>query len=259
MVSRYRERNSTADRALEILQLFGDDRLVMSGGEIAGHLDVAKSTAYRYLQSLTLSGFLEETEQRAGYRLGPRLLELAALARRAIGLSEISRPVMRRLAAETGQTVLLTRRSGAWIVCLEREESIQPIRLSYERGHILPADAGAPTMVLLAWEPRSVVDKVLRSCDFDSFGPPRVGDPVEFHRQLRGVRSQGYACSIAEFDADIVGISAPVRDHSGDVVAAVGIACLAGRISVDRLTRLAGDVVDAGRRISDRIAIPPTV
>jgi DNA-binding IclR family transcriptional regulator len=115
---------------------------VLSGAEISERLGVARSTGYRYLQSLVGSGFIEEC--RGGFQLGPRLFELARLARRGIGLSEIARPVMRELAAQAGESVLLTRRSGAAVVCLEMEEATHPIRLSYERGHILPINAGPP-------------------------------------------------------------------------------------------------------------------
>ena len=93
---RYRERNSTADRALDILLLFTAEKPVWAGTEIATQLGVARSTGYRYLQSLVSTGFIEEAA--AGFRLGPRIFELARLARAGIGLSEVSLPSMRRLA-----------------------------------------------------------------------------------------------------------------------------------------------------------------
>jgi DNA-binding IclR family transcriptional regulator len=251
----YRERNSTADRALDILQLFDDDKLVISGNEVSERLEVARSTAYRYLQSLTFSGFLEEAEHRSGYRLGPRLLELARLARKGIGLSEISRPIMRGLAQTTGETVLLTRRSGPWVVCLELEESDHPVRLSYERGHLLPANAGASALVLLAWELDEVVEKVLQASALEQFTSATITDSTDIMKRLEVIRQQGYASSRGELDADIVGVAAPIRDHSRDVVAAVGIAGLAQRINDDRMPALTANVVEASREISDRLAL----
>jgi DNA-binding IclR family transcriptional regulator len=235
--------------------LFDDDRLVISGNEVAERLEVARSTAYRSLQSLTFSGFLEEAEHRSGYRLGPRLLELARLARKGIGLSEISRPVMRELAQSTGETVLLTRRSGPWVVCLELEESDHPVRLSYERGHLLPANAGASALVLLAWELDEVVEKVLQSSALEQFTDQTITDSADIHRRLEVIRSQGFASSRGELDADIVGVAAPIRDHSRDVVAAVGIAGLAQRVSDERMPAMTREVVDASIAISDRLAL----
>lgn len=58
--SGYRERNSTADRALIILGMFTDDRLQISANDVAEALGSARSTAYRYLQTLVGASFLEE-------------------------------------------------------------------------------------------------------------------------------------------------------------------------------------------------------
>src|SRR5580692_10931732 len=71
--SGYRERNSTADRALNVLQMFSDDRAEISAVEVAENLGVARSTAYRYLQTLVQSQFLDETG-RGTFRLGMRIL-----------------------------------------------------------------------------------------------------------------------------------------------------------------------------------------
>src|SRR6185436_14135473 len=109
--SNYRERNSTADRALDILMMFTDAQLVISGNDVAERLGVARSTAYRYLQSLVNSRFLEEAPG-GGFRLGLRVLEVARLARRSYGLSEVALPVMTELSEQVEETVLLTRRTA---------------------------------------------------------------------------------------------------------------------------------------------------
>jgi DNA-binding IclR family transcriptional regulator len=177
------------------------------------------------------------------------------LARKGIGLSEISRPIMRGLAQTTGETVLLTRRSGPWVVCLELEESDHPVRLSYERGHLLPANAGASALVLLAWELDEVVEKVLQASALEQFTSATITDSTDIMKRLEVIRQQGYASSRGELDADIVGVAAPIRDHSRDVVAAVGIAGLAQRINDDRMPALTANVVEASREISDRLAL----
>jgi DNA-binding IclR family transcriptional regulator len=109
--------------------------------------------------------------------------------------------------------------------------------------------------VLLAWEPANEVEKILRSDTFEPLSRERGLGTVGFHRRLSVIRSQGYACSRGELDSNVLGISAPVRDHTGDVVAAVGVVCLAGRVSRDRLIGLVRDVVEAGGQISYQLAV----
>ncbi|WP_026314231.1 IclR family transcriptional regulator [Actinomadura flavalba] len=252
--SGYRERNSTADRALDILLLFDDGRLVVGGQEVADQLGVARSTAYRYLQSLVASGFIEE-QRPAGYRLGPRVFELARLARKGVGLSEIARPVMRDLVETVGEAALLTRRAGATVVCLEREETDHPVRLSYERGHVLPINAGAAALVLLAWAPEKEVADVIEQSGLPRFTGATVTDADVLRERLAEIRASGVAVTRGELDADVLGVAAPIRDERGDVVAAVSIAALSHRVPEERVPEVAAAVRAAAATITERLAV----
>lgn len=256
--SGYRERNSTADKALDILQLFDDTRLVLSGSQVAQELGVARSTAYRYLQSLVASGFLEESPDRPGYRLGTRVLELARLARKGIGLIDVAKPVMRTLAGETGETVLLTRRSGMSVVCLAQEETDHPVRLSYEPGHVLPGNAGASALVPMAWAPSEQVDEFANSGMLERFTEATVRDPAALRERLAVIRMQGFAVSRGELDPDIVGVAAPLRDAAGRVAAAVSVAGLSRRVPEARVPEVVRQVCAAAARISESLALIAT-
>lgn len=249
----YRERNSTADRALDVLQLYTDEKLVWSGAAIAEQLGVARSTGYRYLQSLVGSGFLEEAE--GGFRLGPRVLDLARIARRGMGLSEISRPTMRVLAAEVDESVLLTRRSGSVAVCLEMVEASHPIRLSYERGQILPLNAGAAAEVLLAWLSEAEVDRALGPGPLRRFTEKTIVDPDELRARLAEIRAKGSAMSRGELDDNVIGIAAPIFDRDGDVRAAVSIAGLSARVPRARVSAVTRSVVAAAEEISKQLVL----
>jgi DNA-binding IclR family transcriptional regulator len=252
--SNYRERNSTADRALDILTLFDDERLTVTGQEVADSLGVARSTAYRYLQSLSAAGFLEE-HPRVGFRLGPRVFELARLARRGIGLSEIALPIMHELGAQLGHTVLLTRRVGSAVVCLERVSSDSPLQLSYERGHILPINAGASALALLAWAPEEEVARALASTSLPKLTPATVTSTKALNARLKEIRATGYAVSRGELDQDILGVAVPIRDASTSVVAAVSVTCLSHRTPDRELPTLAAAIQAAAERISDRLTL----
>ncbi|MER6959931.1 MULTISPECIES: IclR family transcriptional regulator [unclassified Streptomyces] len=221
-------RNSTADRALDILLMFDDDRLVLSAAEVASRLGVARSTAYRYLQSLTTNGFLEENGG-SGFRLGPRVIDLARLARKGVGLSDLARPVMRRLVERTGMPALLTRRAGSAVVCLEREEAGTALRLSYERGQVLSINAGAAALALLAWAPAKELDELLAG-PLPRYTDATHADPEELRAHLADIREQGYAVGRGELDPDVLGVGAPVRGEGGAVVAALSIAAFSHRV-----------------------------
>lgn len=239
---------------MDILALFDDERLVIGGQEVADQLGVARSTAYRYLQSLVSSGFIEE-HRPSGYRLGPRVFELARLARKGIGLSEIARPIMRELVAEVGETVLLTRRAGNAVVCLERESTDSPVRLSYERGHLLPVNAGASALVLLAWAPEEEVQRIVEASGLPRLTGATVTDADALRARLAEIRAAGYAVSRGELDPDVVGVAAPIRDETDAVVAAVSVAALSHRVPDERVPEVAAAVEAAARRITERLTL----
>ncbi|MER5276471.1 IclR family transcriptional regulator [Streptomyces sp. NPDC002809] len=250
----YRERNSTADRALDILLLYTDERLSLSGAEVARHLGVARSTAYRYLQSLLAAGLVEEGP--AGYRIGPRVLALARLARKGIGLEAVARPVMQRLRDELCETVLLTRRSGSMVVCLDRVESDGPMRLSYERGHILPVNAGASAMALLAWEGQEDILSVLGHRPLMKLTSRTLTDPDELMARFKRIRVRGVAVTREELDEDVVGVAAPVFGRDGEVRAAVGVAAPVSRLTATRANEVERRVRSAAAEIAERLACP---
>lgn len=253
-VRAYRERNTTADRALDILGLFSDQRSTVSAAELAADFGIARSTAYRYLQTLRSAGFLEENPS-GGFRLGLRVFELARLARRSYGLSDIALPLLRALAEATNETALLTRRSGDRAICLERVESeVQRVRLTYERGSALALNAGASAWVLLAWEPPETVESLLKPNTLVRYTDQTLTDRKEIMHRLRAVREQGFAVSHGELDPDAMGIAAPVFDERGAVVAGVSVVAVQRRTE-HRVDVIVREVLTAAAEITEHLTI----
>lgn len=251
----YRDRNSTADRALTILEMFSETHLSVSAVEVAQELGVARSTAYRYLQSLVSREFLEESPT-GGFRLGLRVLELSRLARRGYGLSEVAAPRMRRLCERFEQTVLLTRRVGTTVMCLEREIFPgQLVRLSYERGSQLPLTAGASALVLLAWLPEEETRQLLESAPRPRFTEHTLTAVDDLMARLRQIREDGYSISEAEVDPDAMGMAAPIFDHAGEVVAGLSIVALGGRVNAEQVTEMVLALQETTQEISRTLAL----
>lgn len=248
--SGYREGNSTADRALTILQMFSESRTRISATEVAEHLGVSRSTAYRYAQTLVRSEFIVE-ESGSGFRLGPKVMELARIARRSYGLSDMATPVMRQIAAEFHETVLLTRRMGSIIVCVEREEwPGQYVRLSYERGSRLSLNAGASAWILLAWLPEEYVRQLIDTQALHTYTPNTLTTADEIITRLAQIRSDGYSVAQGEVDADAAAIAAPIFDAQGEVVAGLSLVTLRSRMTPERLDEVVTKLVSSAAQLS---------
>ena len=244
--------NVVAERAVRVLSLFNEERTTITAAEVAEHLSMSRSTTYRYLQSLRQAGLLEENSERASFRLGPRIFELARYARRGLGLAEIATPMMQDCVKETGETVILTRRSGNHVICLEREESSSHLRLSFERGQVLPLHAGASALVLLAWLDSETQDELLADAPLEQFTEDTITDPAAVRTRLKEIRESGYALSIGERDPGVVGIAAPIFGVSGDVIAALSVVMPAHRFDHSRSSVMVDLVRRYAEEISDR-------
>ncbi len=213
-------RNSTADRAIDLLLLFDEQHPVLPAAEVSRRLGMPRSTTYRYLQTLRAAGLVEEDAAHGGFRLGPRIFHLARVARVGLGLSEIALPVMRRLAEQTGEVVLLTRHAGTQVICVERiDPGAHTLRLSYERGHLLPPHAGASAKILLAYAEPAEVDRLLAAgTELPRYTERTVTDPARLRAQLTEIRAAGVAVTDGEVDPGVRGVAAPVFLPDGRVV-----------------------------------------
>lgn len=246
-------RNATADRAIDVLLLFNEEQPVLTAEEVSARLGMPRSTTYRYLQSLRSYGLVEENDSSGGFRLGPSIFRLARVARLGLGLLEIALPVMRDLVAQTGETALLTRRTDSHVVCIERVESTQRVRLSYERGHVLPLHAGASAKVLLAFLEPDEIETILKSSPLPRYTERTMTDPDTLRRQLEVIRARGYAMSEGEVDAGVRGVAAPIFDTNKRVVAGLSVAGPAFRIDDAVLPDVIRAVQEAANRISLRL------
>ena len=217
-------RNTTADRTADVLLLFDESRPVISAADVSRLLGMTRSTTYRYLQTLRSYGLVEEDEARGGYRLGLRIHQLARVARQGLGLPEVALPVMREMKRKTGEVVLLTRRWGSTVVCVERVESTHSVGISYQRGQAHGVHAGASAKILLAFAAPAEIDAALASPAFTRYTARTILDPEVLRAELRAIKAQGWVVSDGEVDEGVRGIAAPIFRADGRIAAGLSIA-----------------------------------
>ena len=173
--------NSTADRAIDILLLFTEERPTWLMAEIAAHFDMPRSTIYRYLASLRSYALIIEDDS-GGYRLGPKIFPLAQAARAGTSILKVAQPYLDKLNREFGEAVTLYERVGHESIPLLRLESRHSVKMIYSRGQMLPWPAAASSKVLLAFAPPGDQEAILR-----------LLVPVRFTRQHDPVASAAAA------------------------------------------------------------------
>lgn len=238
------------ERGLDLLFLFRPDQSVWTVPEMALSLGMPASTLYRYVRSLKERGLLEEDRQSpGGYRLGPRVLELAQVYSQTTDLGRVSRPVMRELADLTGESVMLMLARDLHGYCIEAVESRRSLRLSFEIGHPLPLHAGASMKILLAYLDEATFRAVVQA-GLTRYTQATITDPERLRAHMTEIRRQGWAFSDGEVDEWARAVAAPVRNSRGVVVAGLSLAGPSQRLADEHLPGLVAQVKAAADRIS---------
>jgi DNA-binding IclR family transcriptional regulator len=130
------------DRSFRILDLLSRSPVPLGTSEVARRLRMAKSTVHGLLRSLEAAGAVEEVHRR--YRLGPAVDRLAATG----DLRRRWRPVLVRLARETGETAFLGQARGGRVAIVDEVLGQGAPVISGPAGRYVPATAGAVGRVL---------------------------------------------------------------------------------------------------------------
>lgn len=177
---------------------------------------LSRATAYRLAVALEAHRLLDR-DASGRFVVGPRFREWAREGGRD-ELLEAAPAVLERLRDLTHESAQLYRRDGSVRRCVAAAERTSGLRDTVPVGAELPMTAGSAAQVLLAWESD-------RRAARARFSPAT----------LATVRRRGWAASVAEREAGVASVSAPVFGPDGRVVAAVSVSG-----PIDRLTRSPG-------------------
>lgn len=240
----------TLDRLVAVLDCFTPGRPDWSLSELSKELGIPKSTLHRFLNALARHGILRSDPRDRRWRLGYRLLIWGSLAGDGLDLRHLARPILDELAAQTGETAILTAYDNYEVVCIEKVETNHPVRMTLQVGTRRPPHAGASSKVLMAYLPDEEVQAIVREKGLPRLCVNTITDPEALRAELARIRERGYAESHEETDLGAWGVATPIFDQGGRVVAAVGVAGPRSRYTPERARAFVRLCCDAASRIS---------
>lgn len=240
------------ERALAILSAFSHTRPELRLADFAP-LGLHKSTLYRLLEVLRAHRLVELDPATGHYRLGLRLFELGMLAVGRLELARCAQRALDALVERTGETAHLGVLDGSDAVAIARAESPQALRMPGALGRRSPAHCTAVGKVLLAHLPEIEQRALVARSPLTAMTRRTLVRPEQILRELRTVYQRGYAIDDEEIFPGVRCVGAPVRDHTGTVVAAVSASGPTTRLPREHFPRLAAEVQRAAEEISRRL------
>lgn len=238
------------DRAVMILRCFDARRPEIGISELARRTGLSTSTVHRLLASMTENELVRQSADRR-YSLGPLIVQLGRNGGIPSTLRDAALPVARRARDEAEETVGIHELlpSGQRAV-IDQVESHQELRRTYtELGVPLPIAHGAPGKAMLAFLPEESREWWL-SQPIDAATPRTIADPDALRQQLVEIRGRGWAYSDAERTPGIRAVAAPIFDHAGAVVGALGFSVPTVRMDAARMTELGERIRAAAWEVS---------
>lgn len=249
------ELRSVRNALRALMELAESDR-PLAVTELARRLEVAPSTAYRLLTTLVAHGFAIQVPALRRYRAGPALTRLGRTSLlHDVRLREAGRPILERLAAQTGETTHLAVLDGGDAFGVDHVESLHPVAVRHPVGSRVPAHATAVGQALVAHRPE--VAQALVAAGLTAYTRHTITEAGAFERALGDIRRRGYAVNLRQWHRDTAGVAAAVLDGSGTPLASLGISGPASRIGrraqLDALGALARD---GAREVAARLTRP---
>jgi DNA-binding IclR family transcriptional regulator len=212
----------SAERVLDVLELVAGTTDGLSRNAIAVHLGIPKSSASVLLRGLLARQYLHETADGKRLTIGVRAFETGSGFLRQTSLRDLARPAMNELVAEFAQTCHLAVLDGRDVVYLDNVDPPQTaVRLATSVGARLPAANTAVGRAQLAFLDDAELE--------ERYGKPtRANASLDNLRRLRKkINAQGWASECNETTPGIGCVAAPILDHNGRPVGAIGATYLA--------------------------------
>ncbi|MGH2661883.1 MAG: IclR family transcriptional regulator [Actinomycetota bacterium] len=205
---------------------------------IASSLELNKTTAFRFVSALVEMGWAQQDPTTRVYGLGPRVLELGSMVLDRMEIRQEVRPHLERLAQLTSETAHLGVLDGLEMVYIDKVEGRQAVSMASRLGARGACHSTALGKVLLAARPgeewaRYVEDVGLIRRTHHTFVHAK-----RFREELERVRQRGYAIDNVENEDGIRCVAAPIRDHTGEVVAAMSVSGWTVSVTPERIPEL---------------------
>lgn len=242
----------TLERGLQVLLALKELRRAPLS-QVARQVGLSVSTAYRLLETLRQQGFVEWEEGSGLYRVGLRAYQVGLAFTERSNLIGSAQPEMEALVAELNETVNLAVLYGSEAVYVHQIEGRQLVRMFAHLGDSAPLHVSGVGKVLLAWRPEQDVRQKLGDGPFPAYTPHSVTTLQGLFGELARVRERGYSVDDEERELGVRCVAVPVRDHSGEVTAALSVSAPTSRFTGEQIGDVAGRMTRAAEQVSGRL------
>ncbi len=241
---------ATLAKGVAVLGLIANTHTPLKFADLQRRSGLPKATLHRLLVTLQDEGLIRCHDGDRTYRLGMRLFEMAHHVWENFDLRGNAIGAMTTLRDAAGETVSLGMLDGSAVVYIDELAGSHAVRTGMRVARRDPAYCTAIGKAILSATAPDDRDAYLDAVALAPFTDRTLTDPGALIAQLYLASARGYAIEDGEHVAGVSGIAAPIIDHRGQPVAAIGLSGPSSRLTMRALHALGPAIIDACRRVS---------
>lgn len=239
----------SALRAIRLLKLFTAEQPQLRLAELSQLADLNKTTTHRLLQALQSESMLDRDPASGAYRLGPVVIALGVQALTRDSLRIKARPLLKSLAAETGETATLEIPVEDTMLILDEISGGHRIAAGGNVGTRWAMHATSTGKAIIAFSENGMERLGERLTPLTA---QTITDPGALEGQLGEIRRRGFAESVDELEDGFSGVGTVVRGSAGEILAAMSICGPTQRLTEGRRASLGASLCAAAGQLQPR-------
>ncbi len=231
---------TSVTKALALLDSFRKIGPVAGVSDLARATGLPKSTAFRLLNQLAASGFLNRDG--TDYRLDQHVFELGNYVPMCTpgDLRSITAPFLADLFARSRGVVHLAVMDGTDVLYIDKIQGSTTVRVPTTVGGRIPASCTAIGKAMLPFGHKDAIEKILQE-GLSRRTRHSIGAPGLFLSELQQVRKRGIAFDREEAALGLTCVAAPIISR-GSAIAAISTSGPTGRFDPSALaSRVKGE------------------
>lgn len=240
------------DRALDVLEaLAAHDGMTLT--QLADHLDQSAATMHRVLATLEGRRYVEIDPKRQEWLIGPETFRLGSSFMRSSGIFERSRPIMRDLMLQTGETSNLGVEQDGEILFISQVETHETIRAFFPPGTKSPLHASGIGKAMLSSFDDQRIEQFIRKTEFKNFTEKTIGSAEQLRGAIAESRRLGYSLDDEERTIGMRCVAACILNVYGEAIAGISVSGPTSRMQSSKVHEIGQLVSSAARELSKRL------
>ena len=238
------------DKALDILEKINSNEVEISLAELARLTKSNRPTVYRICSTLVKRGYLNQKQKRGKYSLGYKFLQYYNRKNIVTRIKDNSASFLQKLCKDTSENVILAILEDNFATNVVNVLTESLLQVSPKLESKLPLHCTAPGKVLLAYLEKERQEKIIDSMQFTGNTANTIIDAASLKKNIEKIIIEGVAFDNEEYALGIRSIASPIRDETGEVIAAVSLIGPSIRLNKTKLIHFAKLVKQCASSIS---------